>query len=511
MNYYLGIDIGTSSVKSLLMDAKGHMIGTAQIGYDIIKDRLAYAEQDMEKIWEASKKTIADLVKRYRTESAKIQGISYSGQMHGLVMVDADGNLIRNAMIWADQRSEKEIQKIYDIVGKDFYQSVALNSLSTGFLIASLMWAKEHEPENYEKIRYVMFPKDYIRYRMCGEYGTDMSDASSGAVFDTRKRDWAWELIDKLEISRSIFPECHEACETAGTLTEQCSLDTGLKSGIRIAYGGGDTLMQGVGNGIIVPGVLAANIGTACQISGALHQPLYDALYRTNTFCHVKKDLWMLMGAHLSGGVALKWLMNQILEMGSFDEMTSLAATVVPGSEGMLFLPYLNGERTPYNDPNAKGIYFGMTLKHTRAHMIRSTMEGIVFGLRTSIEIFKDLGIGYSKIIASGGGARGQLFQEMQADIFDCEIYTNEENEQAGMGAAITAAVACGEYSDYQEACEQLVHMRDTVVVPNHENQKYYEEQFSVYRELYEHNKDLFHMGEYETKESWGNKEWKKQ
>ena len=200
----------------------------------------------------------------------------------------------------------------------------------------------------------------------------------------------------------------------------------------------------------------------------------------------------MLMGAHLSGGVALKWLMNNILEMGSYDEMTALAATAPAGSEGLVFLPYLSGERTPYNDPNAKGIYFGMTLKHERAHMIRSTMEGIVFGLRTSIEIFKNLGIEYHKIIASGGGARGKLFLEMQADIFDCEIYTNQGNEQACIGAAITAAIAAGEFESYEEACDKLVHMKDTIVTPNHEKQKYYEEQFAIFRELYGHNADLF-------------------
>lgn len=494
MNYYLGVDVGTSSVKSLLMDSEGKTVGTSQIGYDIIKEKLQYAEQDMEKLWEATKETITDLVKRYPEESSKIHGISYSGQMHGLVMIGADGKLIRNAIIWADQRSEKEIQKIYDITGKDTYRGTVLNSLSTGFLISSLMWVKEHEPENFEKIRYVVFPKDYIRYKMCGEIGTDMSDASSGAIFDTKKRDWAWGLIEKLQIPKEIFPECHEAYEVAGTVNKECAEQTGLKEGIKIAYGGGDTLMQGVGNGIIRPGVLAANIGTSCQISGGFNEPLYDEKFRTNTFCHVKEDLWMLMGAHLSGGVALKWLMNNILEMGSYDEMTSLAATVPAGSEGLVFLPYLSGERTPYNDPNAKGIYFGMTLKHERAHMIRSTMEGIVFGLRTSIEIFKDLGIEYHKIIASGGGARGKLFLEMQADIFDCEIYTNQGNEQACIGAAITAAIAAGEFGNYEEACDKLVHMKDTIVTPNHENQKYYEEQFAIFRELYGHNADLFRL-----------------
>ena len=494
MNYYLGVDIGTSSVKSLLMDATGNIAGTSQIGYDIIKSSLKYAEQHMEELWEATKRTISDIVKRYPVESAKIQGISYSGQMHGLVMVDKDGRPIRNAIIWADQRSAGEIEKIYQTVGKDAYRSVALNSLSTGFLISSLMWVKEHEPENYEKIHTVMFPKDYIRYRMCGGLGTDMSDASSGAIFDTRNRQWAWELIEKLGMNKEIFPECRESSEIAGEVTEDCAASTGLKAGIKIAYGGGDTLMQGVGNGIIAPGTLAANIGTACQLSGGFHEPVYDKEFRTNTFCHVKKDLWMLMGAHLSGGVAMKWLMNQILDMGSFDEMTALASTVPAGSEGMVFLPYLSGERTPYNDPDAKGIYFGMTLKHTRAHMIRSTMEGIVFGLRSSIEIFKGLGIEYHKIIASGGGARGRLFLQMQADIFDCDIYTNQGSEQAGIGAAITAAVACGEYKDYQEACAKLVHMKDEAVSPIRENQKHYEEQFAVYRELYRHNQDLFHL-----------------
>lgn len=492
MNYYIGLDIGTSSVKALLMDAGGRIAGTSQIGYDIIKECLEYAEQNMEELWEASCRAIADLAKRYPAETGKVKGISYSGQMHGLVMVDKEGKLIRNAIIWADQRSEDEIHKIYGIVGKEEYQNIALNSLSTGFLISSLMWVKEHEPENYEKISSVMLPKDYIRFRMCGEYGSDMSDASSSAVFDVKKRCWAWGLIDKMGIRREIFPACHESSEIAGRVTRECQEKTGLKRGTLIAYGGGDTLMQGVGNGIIAPGVFAANIGTACQISGGFHEPVYDKKFRTNTFCHIKEDMWMMMGAHLSGGVALKWLMDQILELESFEDMTSLASAAPAGSEGLVFLPYLNGERTPYNDPNAKGIYFGMTLKHGRAHMIRSTMEGIVFGLRTSLEIFKGLGIGYHKIVASGGGARGQLFLEMQADIFDCEIYTNQGNEQAGIGAAITAAVACEEYADYEEACGKIVHMKEEVVIPNRENQKYYEEQFAVFRELYGHNKDLF-------------------
>lgn len=493
MKYYLGVDVGTSSVKSLLMSADGHTVGTSQIGYNIIKSRLEYAEQDMEELWQAAKQTIADLVRRFPKEAGQIACVGYSGQMHGLVMVDGEGKPVRSAIIWADQRSGREIEKIYELTGKDDYRNVILNSLSTGFLISSLMWVKEHEPENYEKTGYVMFPKDYIRYRMCGEIGTEMSDASSGAVFDIKNRRWAFEFIQKLELKKEIFPACHESCEIAGEVTEECEAETGLKQGIKIAYGGGDTLMMGVGNGIITPGVLASNIGTACQISGAFNKPVYDPKFRTNTFCHADRDLWLLMGAHLSGGVALKWLMNQILEMKSYDEMTEKAGMVPPGSEGLVFLPYLSGERTPYNDPEAKGIYFGMTLGHTKAHMIRSTMEGIVFGLKSSIEIFKGLGVKYHKIIASGGGARGRLFLQMQADMFDCAIYTNQDHEQACVGAAITAAVADGAYKNYEEACGKLVRLSDNVVEPVRKNQKYYEESYALYKELYEHNKDLFH------------------
>lgn len=494
MSYYMGIDVGTSSVKSMLIRGDGKAAGTEQVGYNIIKGTLSCAEQDMEELWQAARQTIEALVRRFPKEARQIACISYSGQMHGLVMVDEEGKLIRNAIIWADQRSGDEISKIYGLVGKDHYRNTILNSLSTGFLAPSLMWVKENEPENYEKIRYVMFPKDYIRYRMCGEIGTDMSDASSGAIFDTKKRQWAWNLIEKLGLRKEIFPESHESCDIAGKVSKECAEQTGLKEGTGIAYGGGDTLMMGVGNGIIVPGGLASNIGTACQISGAFDRPVYDPQFRTNTFCHVKENLWLLMGAHLSGGVALKWLMNQMLGMKSYDDMTALAQSVPAGSEGLVFLPYLSGERTPYNDPDAKGIYFGMTLRHTKAHMIRSTMEGIVFGLRTSLEIFKTLGVEYHKIIASGGGARSPLFLQMQADILNGQIYTNENKEQACMGAAITAAVASGEYAGYGEACSCLVQMSKEVVEPDKENQKYYEEQFAIYRELYGHNKELFRI-----------------
>ena len=492
MKYFMGIDLGTSSVKSLLMAENGDVCGTAQKEYNISKPQIAYAEQDAEQLWEATRDTLRDLKARYPEAISRLSGISYSGQMHGLVMLDAGRKPVYNVIIWADQRSADAIETIYSKIPEDLYRKTALNSLSTGFLVSSLVWIQMHKPELFRKIDKVMLPKDYIRYRMCGELGTDMSDASGTAVFDTARRQWAWKLMDALELPRSLFVPCHEAFETAGAVTAECALETGLSEGTPIVYGGGDTLVQAVGNGMIAPGILTANIGTASQLTCTVESPLYDPQFRTNTFCHAGKNLWMILGANLSGGVSLKWLKNNILEMESYDAMTTLASTAPAGSQGLLFLPYLSGERTPWNDPEARGIYFGLSLKHNRADIIRSTMEGIVFSQKSSLEIFRNMGIHFHKIITSGGGARGKLFREIQADMFGCGIHMSLVKEQAGIGAAIIAAVGTGFYSDYQEACDRIVRFSDDVVEPDPERMKIYAERFQVFKELYPTNKDLF-------------------
>lgn len=492
MKYFVGIDLGTSGAKSLLMGENGEVLGSARKGYPILKPRQDWAEQDIEVLWEAVKETIMELMARFPEEKGNICGVGYSGQMHGLVMVDAAGKPVRNAIIWADQRSGKEIEKIYRLIPKEGYSKITRNAVSTGFLAASLLWVKEHEPENYEKVCRVFLPKDYIRYKMCGEFGTDMTDASSTLLFDTARREWAWELIDALDLDRGFFVPCGETCEAAGCISRECARETGLPLHVKVVYGGGDSLMQALGNGMSGPGILSSNIGTASQLASVMKAPFYDEKLRTNTFCHVRKDLWMLMGANLSGGVALDWLKDKVLGLSSFEEMMEAAAEAPAGSSGMLFLPYLSGERTPYQDPNAKGIYFGLTLKHTKAHFVRSTMEGIVFALKNSLEIFEELGVPAEKIIASGGGARSQLFRQIQADIFGKEIYTNRIEEQACVGAAIAAAVGNGTYQSLEEACGEIVRFRDEITVPEKENQKIYEERYQIFKELYPRNRTLF-------------------
>lgn len=492
MECFVGIDVGTSSARAIAMDVNGKMLATGQCEYDIIKPVLNQAEQDMEELWNATVEAIRQMFAKAPELKDGVKGIGFSGQMHGLVMVDKEMKPIRNAIIWADQRTSKQIQTIYQSVPEEEFGKVFYNRLSAGFLLPSLMWVKEHEPENYEKIYKVMCPKDYIRYRICGEIGTEASDASSTGMWDMEHRTWAYEILKKLEIDTSILPESHEAYEHAGKVTEECARMTGLKRGCVVAFGGGDSLMMELGNGMIRGGRMASTIGTACHLTCALEQPLYDPKLRTNTWCHGSEKLWSIMGAHLSGGVALKWLKNNILGMGTFEEMSEIAEKISAGSEGLLFLPYLNGERTPHNDPDAKAVFLGMTLRHNKEHMIRSTMEGIVYSMKESYSIFQSLGITADRIIASGGGAKSHVFRQIQADMYDAPIYTNREKEQASLGAAMTAAVASGYYKDYEEACEHMVHLGTEVVEPIQEHVKIYNEGFERFKEIYKANKHIF-------------------
>lgn len=492
MEYFVGIDLGTSSVRAVAVDPDGNASAAGQCEYDIQKPELDRAEQDMDQLWEATVQAIRKMLAEKPEIQDEVRGIGFSGQMHGLVMVDREIRPVGNAIIWADQRSAEQIRHIYGTVPEEEFAKVFENRLSTGFLLPSLVWVREKEPARYEKIYKVMLPKDYIRYRICGELGTDASDACSTGMWDMKARTWAFDILKKLDIPAEYLVESHESYEKAGTVTKECAERTGLKEGTFVAFGGGDSLMMELGNGMIRGGLMASTIGTACHLTCALDAPTYDPKLRTNTWCHGGEHLWSIMGAHLSGGVALKWLKNNILGAQSFDAMTALASEVPAGSEGLLFLPYLNGERTPHNDPNAKAVYLGMTLRHDKRHMIRSTMEGIVYSMKESYAIFRSLGIRGDRIIAAGGGAKSPLFRQIQADMYDCPIYINQGKEQASIGAAMTAAVGCGFYKDYEEACARMVHLSPEATEPIPENVKRYEEEFQRFKEIYFANKALF-------------------
>ncbi len=494
MDCFIGVDVGTSSVKSLLMQGDGTILGTAQRKYDVLRPASGFAEQPADLLWKAASETLRQLSAEYPQAIRQVKCVGYSGQMHALILLDQQNRPLRNAIIWEDQRSVQEIDEVFGVISPKDFCNITLNRLSTGYLITSLLWVRRHEPALFEKAKVLMLMKDYVRYRMCGEIGTEMSDASSTVIFDTSKRDWAWILIDRLRLPRSLFPPCHESYEIAGQITAEAAEATGLLPGTPVVYGGGDTLMHEVGTCMIDESrPWVANIGTSCQVTCALSKPLFDTDFRTNTFCHVQENLWMLMSCNLCGGSAMKWIGNSIYNGLSFEEMNQLAEKVPAGSEGLIFLPYLNGARSPDTDPRAKGMFFGLMLNHTQAHLIRSTMEGVVYSLKNSFNVLESIVHRTPKrVIASGGGARGKLFLQMEADAFNRPIYTTVEAEQSCIGAALTAAVGVGYYTSFAEACDHVVRFNDTVIEPIRENVEKYEEYFSIYKDLYVHNKNLF-------------------
>lgn len=493
MAYLLGIDLGTSSIKALIIDTQGHIIGIGQEDYNFDIPQMGYAEIDPEIWWEAGKKSIRDALAAGKVDPKEIKGIGFSGQMHGLVAVDQEQRVVRKSILHVDQRCGKQVEQTKAKIGLERFAKITCNAPAAGFMFMSLLWVKENEPENYAKIDKVMLPKDYFRMKLTGRVGTESGDASGSVAFHTSERHWAWDLIEELGLDKAMFPECREACDIAGELTEEAAHSTGLAQGTPIVYGCSDTTVQSVGNGLIRPGDVISNIGTASQIISCVNSPTYDPKLRTNTFCYAREDLWIVFGASLNGGIAQKWLRDNIFHTQNYRELDDAAAAVQPGSEGLLFLPYLCGERLPCLDPQARGMFLGLTIKHTQAHMIRAVMEGMIFALRDGLEIFGELGISANKVIASGGGTKSPLLLQIQADIYGKDIYTTQSKEQASFGAAICAGVGVGLFASLEEACDQLISMSPVVTHPIPENVKIYNEMYQIYTELYSRNKDLFH------------------
>lgn len=489
--YLMGIDLGTSSVKVLLIDEAGNTLGIRANSYEIQSCRPGWAEQDMDRLWEATAAAIKDLLVDIGVNPETIKGIGLSGQMHGLVLLNRNRQLIRPAIIWIDQRSAPQLEELCGSGMERQFQDTTLNTPGTGFYASSLLWLKEQEPENYRRIWKALLPKDYIRYRLCGTIGTEETDASGTLIFDTSRRLWAEELAEQVGLDPQIFPACHRSCETAGGVTADCARATGLAQGTPVMFGGGDQPMQAVGNGMISPGMICANIGTGSQLSCVVDRPLFDPSYRTNTFCHVN-GTWTIMGASLNGGIALNWLRDNFFQGNGYASLNHYIEEVPAGSDGLIFLPYLAGERSPHMDSNAKAIFFGLTLRHNYKHFARAVMEGITFSLREAMEIFYELGISCERVVASGGGAKSRSWLQIQADILGKEIYTSKCTEEACLGAAIIAGVGAGVYGSLGEACGQLVSFKDEVIFPRTENCELYEEQFQKYRQLYPCNRSLF-------------------
>lgn len=490
MSVILGIDLGTSSVKAMLFDSFQGVLAVEASKYDVTIPKEGYAQQDPVKWWEETKKVLLGLKQNHKDAFEQIAAIGFSGQMHGIVLADKEGNPLREAILWLDQRSKEELDKIHKKIDFDRMGEIFRTRVFTGFAFPSLLWIKEHEPELLEKTEAVMMPKDFIRYKITGKMASDVSDASSSAIFDTAQRTWAYEIIKEFELPEHIFPPCGESMDIAGYVTKECEAECGLKAGIPVIYGAGDQQAQSLGNGVCEEGKIICNIGTGGQISTYIKEPVYDKKLRTHTFCHPYEKGYTIYGATLCSGMSLNWLKNKILKIDGFEELSRQAGEIAPGSEGLIYLPYLSGERTPHMNPSAKGMFAGITLGQDSRHFVRAVMEGVTMSLRDSLEIFKELGIKCDTIIASGGGARSSEWLQMQADIFNKKVIVCEVNEQACLGACMLAGVGCGIFKDLKEAIDRFVSFQDTVYEPDPVHAKVYDRQYEKFKRLYEINRE---------------------
>lgn len=491
MGLLLGIDIGTSSSKAIVMDERGNCISTGLSLYDINIPSPNFAEQDAQMLWRSVCSAVSSAVSQDSTIKDNIVAIGVTGQMHGIVSLDVNMNPIRPVIIWADQRSGKQIRELRKT---DLDQRVG-NLASTGFLYSSLLWIKENEPENYALIHKVLLPKDYIRYRICKEIGTDYSDASGTLLFNIHSNSWDTKELRRQGIPEEIMPQIFHSSEIAGFTRKEFCLCTGLAEGIPVVYGGGDTPMQLAANGIVEKGMLGLNIGTSSQINCISNRPV-NSDNRLSLFRHVCDDLWIEAGASLNGGIILKWLKQKVFfNKIDYPEMDVRASKSVPGANGIVFLPFLCGERSPYLNEDAVGILYGLKLSNNENDIIRAAMESVVFSFKDCMEVYKEIQLPMQDyIIASGGGSSSSIWRQIQADILQKVIRVSTDKELAAKGAAISAGVGCGLFSSFQEGCKATAHLSDEVYEPNNALADIYHEKFEIYRSLYKNNKELFSL-----------------
>ncbi|MEY8509253.1 xylulokinase [Lachnospiraceae bacterium 42-17] len=484
MGYLLGIDLGTSSLKSILITEDGEVKGLSAKAYQFASPYNGYAEHDPEEWWQACCETIHEVLARAKVPGDEIKGLSFSGQMHGAVMLDEDFRPVRPAILHCDARSGKQVLELKSSLGAERIKEVVMNPIYTGFLLPSLLWVKETEAENFRRIAHVMLPKDYLKFKMTGEVSTDYSDASATLAFDIRKNEWSSEILACAGVPREWFPVCLDTAAAAGTVCRRAAEETGLSVKTIVAPGGGDQVMQGIGNGITRAGEACSNIGTSGQVSFQSDIPVQNPALNTNTFCGYKKGRWFTMGAIMNAGLSYKWF-SSLFDKVDYDAMNERIGKVPPGSGGVIFLPYLNGERTPHLNPNISGGFMGLNVNTGRSEMARAVMEGVAFALNECIEVCKELGLSADVMTASGGAAKSMPWLQIQADVFGCSLKVADTQEQASMGAAIAAGTAAGIYRDIEEGCAQVVRYKDFMIEPVMENHKIYQEYYELYKEMY--------------------------
>src|SRR5579884_4316202 len=461
---WLGIDIGTGGSRALLIDDAGEVrAGCTAPHEDMIMQRPLWAEQRPENWWDAAVAAIRGVLAEAGVAGREIRGIGLSGQMHGLVLLDGAGAVIRPSLIWCDQRSQRQVDGVNAKIGREKVLECIANPVLTGFTLPKLLWVRDNEPANFERARKMLLPKDYVRYRLTGEYATEVSDASGTAVFDVVKRRWSFEMMDGLGLDRGLLPECRESVEVSGQITPQVAELTGLAAGTPVVGGGGDQASSAVGNGIVEPGIVSCTLGTSGVVFAHMAQPNFDLEGRVHTFCHAVDGAWHVMGVTQGAGLSFQWFRNCLAPGTSYDTLTAEAATAPAGSQGLFWLPYLMGERTPHLDPTARGGWIGLTAKHCRADLIRSLLEGVSYSQKDCLDIIAAMGVPLRSVRASGGGAKSLFWRQMLADIFSKRVVTLESQEGSAYGAALLALVGTGVYGSVPECCRAVIREVDSV------------------------------------------------
>lgn len=488
---FLGVDLGTSSVKLLLMDKKGKVIETVSKEYPVYYPRPGWAEQDPEDWWKATSEGIREILGASRIAGIEVQSIGLGGQMHGLVLLDKNNDVLMPALLWCDQRTQDECDYITEKLG-DRLSKYTGNKALTGFTAPKVLWVKRNRPEIYEKISHVLLPKDYIRFKLTGEYASDVSDASGTLFFDVANRCWSPEMLALLGLTKEVLPKCYESFEVTGRITEEAAAETCLHAGISVVGGGGDQACGAVGTGVVATGMVSVALGTSGVVFACQEKYAVDDENRLHAFCH-SNGKWHVMGVMLSAASCLKWWIEEVCQLddSSFALLLEEAGKIPPGSEGLIFLPYLLGERTPYSDPYARGTFLGLSIVHNRAHMTRAILEGISFGLRDSLEIIREQDIPVHVVRVSGGGAKSLLWRQIIADIFGLRVEVVNSVDGPAFGAAILAAVGAGVFNRVEDACSSIIETAWSTD-PNLENMQKYNRVYQVYKGLYGTLKDTF-------------------
>lgn len=483
----LGIDIGTSGVKAALVDPARGVVREHLENQDILTPHPSWAEQDPE-TWV---KNACLCIRAVTSGGEKVDAISFSGQMHGIVVLGKDRRPIRNAIIWADNRSHAEIQAAMEKLGGDYFRSTILNPLAAGFGLASLLWLLKHEPEVMANAAHVLCVKDYVRFRLGGELAQDVADATGTCCMEVATGKWAFDILDRLGLPARLFPTTGKSVDFAGGISEEGEKMTGLPKGTPLYFGGGDQGVASIGAGITVPGIIGSNIGTGGQVTTCATSPIHDKQFRTTTFLHSIPGSWTIFGATLAAGLSLKWFRNALFASTSFKELDATAAKAEPGCDGLLFLPYLAGERTPYMDPLARGMFWGLRLKHGAPEMARAVMEGVCLALRQCFDVLLEAGVEAKTILAMGGGAKSPMWLQMQADMYGMPVRV-ASGADACLGAAIIAGAGHGIYADVQEGAKILSQSQGAVIEPDRKRNQVYTEKLALFKELYQANKSLF-------------------